>query len=197
MQLSRFIQKDNVFFFSACFVFLLIFFALSSGIDMAVYPDTPGYIHLRKYDLFSGDYWHHLLGMRPAVVPFVFSLLSNKAVVIFHEFLFVLSLFFVAFQVQRYMESGKFQKLLVTLVLLFGLSANVVGWPKVILAESINISLLLIWIGLCFALLRNFSWVTTFFYILVSMLLIFSKDTNIYLIYFSRILITPFLVFRF
>jgi hypothetical protein len=140
-------------------------------------PDTVIYTHLASQPLWSSAFWS---GSRPFTVPLVYNLLDNnfQLIVIFQSALSMFSWSLLAVSVARLVQLHWFKPIAFAIVLIFGMSSEIIMWDWVILSESISLSLLALFIASWLWLIEEWQWHKVWVVMLVGVLWVFTRDPN-------------------
>ena len=171
---------------AACPAFCLTLFLVYSVVriinvqaiqEVRQLPDTPVYTGIASRSLLNIRFW---IGERPWTTPFFYKLLKNDppSIAVFQMALSAISWGFLALCVARAMRLSWLKPIAFSTILLFSLSAEIMMWDGVMLADSISLSLMALVIASWLWLLEDWQWFKVALVTFAAFLWAFSKDTN-------------------
>lgn len=148
-----------------------------AGVTTLAYRDSESYLEVAGESLLSADFW---AGGRPWTLPLIYKLLpdSDQARAIGQLVLSIACWSALAAAVARSLRPTPYRVAAFALVLLFSLAFSVVRWDRLMLSESVSISLTVAvtaaWLELVHAPRRA----TVLAVLGISLLWVFTRDSN-------------------
>lgn len=156
------------------------------------FPDTKTYVGKASWRLWSwgkrfgplGRISTWVLNGRPLTVPLFYKLAGNSP----HQnsrfqlFFSIACWTLLALAVVGRVEFPLLKPVAFLIVLLFSLSDEIIMWDKLLLSESISVSLLALFVAGWLWLTKNPSWLKILFTTAVAFFWVFSRDTNAWVI---------------
>lgn len=179
-------RKKHALITALTVIFMLLIFSLYANLRWAnEYPvfekaketgDTPSYIRISEKDVYSIDFW---ASRRTPIFPLLLSFYhADKVKVAAFQTEFSIIAWGLLALVLAFSFKGFLRPTAFVFVLIFSLERHVAGWDVVMLAESLSISLMALFLAAWLWLLMKWSWtkvavlsVTAFFWAL-------TRDTN-------------------
>lgn len=185
--MAKFHQDRISVTFTICIVLFLIYAGIKvinlANVIQNVQgsTDTGVFIKMASRPIWSAAF---LCGSRPFTVPLLYKLFNSNFILIavFQAIFSLLSWSFLAFQISKTIHSIWLKIFAFTLVLLFSLSENIIGWDSVMLSESISLSLMALFFASWFWLLSGWKWSKVMFLVVVALFWTFSHETNVWII---------------
>ncbi len=146
---------------------------------MREFPDTADYVHIASLPVWDPGF---LGGGHPFTPPLFYKLASSEptGATALQWTVSVLCWATLALFVARAVRSRWLKPVAVGLVLAFSLSAEIIQWDRVMLSESISLSLLALLLACWLWLLEGWSWRKAVLLLLIASLWAFARDTNAY-----------------
>jgi len=186
-----FVGKFNKERITAAFIICVLLFLVYAGIkvinlvnviqNVQASTDTGVFIKMASKPIWSTAF---LCGSRPFTVPLLYKLFNSNFILIaiFQTIFSLLSWSFLAFQISKTIHSIWLKIFAFTLVLLFSLSENIIGWDSVMLSESISLSLMALFLAGWLWLLSGWKWQKVIFLVVIAFLWTFSRESNAWII---------------
>lgn len=148
-----------------------------SGVRTLVYPDTAGYLDVASRSLFSLDFW---AGARPPALPLLYKVLpdSDSARAWGQFAVSVVCWPLLAGAVARCLRPGAYRYLAFGAVLLFSMTIPIIQWDRVLLSESLSISLTALVLASWLELVRAPRPAMVVGVLAASLLWVFARDSN-------------------
>jgi hypothetical protein len=160
-----------------------------AGVHTLTYRDTASYVDVSHQSLFSLDFW---AGARAWTIPLLYKLLpaddTARAIGQFAVSLVCWPL--LAGALARAVRPGLYRYLAFAVVLLFSLSLQVVQWDRVLLSESVSISLTALVLAAWLELVRAPRPAMVVGVLVASVLWVFARDSNAVL----ALVVVPFVL---
>lgn len=145
--MNKFI-KNNLIYILFSVIFSLITWLRIKGV-LATEPkvdlyDSPSYFDFRLIG-----------GVRMPLITFIFSTLKDlKMIILFHVIFSIFSIIFFTLTIVNHFKTTALKYIFILIMSLFSISSNIVGIDYLILAESLNISLILLLLTNLFRLIK-------------------------------------------
>ena len=145
--------------------------------EVKLLPDTPVYTSIASRSLLNFRFW---IGERPWTTPLLYKLLRNNppSIAVFQLGLSVVCWGLLAFCVARAVRLSWLKPIAFGIILLFSLSAEIIMWDGVMLADSTSLSLMAFFIASWLWMLEDWRWFKVALVALAAFLWSFAKDTN-------------------
>lgn len=180
---------------AGCVVTFLIYVALrlaafSEGDGIGGNSDTPVYLEQASEPLSATAFW---TGLRPPLVPLVYKALSGdpRSIVAFQ---FGFSLFcwgILASELARSLRRPLLRVGGFAAILAFGGSTPIIVWERVLLSESLSISLSAAMIAAALRSSREWTWRRGTLFMVITVLWGFTRQTNSWLLAVAAALLVP------
>src|SRR5438270_6870 len=140
-------------------------------------PDTAGYLDVASHSLFSLGFW---AGARPPALPLLYKVLpdSDSARAWGQFAVSVVCWPLLAGAVARCLRPGVYRYLAFGAVLLFSMTIPIIQWDRVLLSESLSISLTALVLASWLELVRAPRPAMVFGVLAASVLWVFARDSN-------------------
>lgn len=148
-----------------------------AGVTTLAYRDSDSYLEVARHLVISSGFW---AGGRPWTVPLLYKLLpdSDEARAIGQLVLSVGCWLALGAAVARCLRPGVYRLVAVAIVLVFSLSFPVIRWERLILSESVSISLTVAVTAAWLELVRTPRPSRIVAVLAVSLLWVFTRDSN-------------------
>jgi len=145
------------------------------------FPDTVGYMQMATLPVWDG---HFLAGQRPFVVPLVYQLLGRDPALIadFQSGFALVSWAILAGAVASMIQSRWLKPVAFGVVLGFSLSKEVTAWDRVLLSESVALSLMVLFVASWLRLLRSWRWPKVLVVVATGFLWACAREPNAYVL---------------
>lgn len=152
-----------------------------SGVAALVYRDTASYLEVAGRSLLSLHFW---AGARPWSLPLLYKFVPDHPQALANAQLVVSIICWLALAaaVARSLNNRVYRVIGFAAVLGFSMSFAVIRWDLVLLSESLSISLSVLLVAAWLELVRQPRAATVIGVLVVSLLWVFTRDTNSYLI---------------
>jgi hypothetical protein len=149
--------------------------------EVRQFPDTPVYTAIASRSFLDFHFW---IGERPWTTPLFYKLLRNDppSIAIFQLGLSIICWGFLALSVVRALRLSWLKPIAFGMILLFSLSTEIILWDGVMLADSISLSLMALFIASWFWLLEDWQWFKAVLTALAAFSWAFTKDTNAWVV---------------
>jgi len=142
--------------------------------------DTPTYEHVAHSALWSSGFW---TGERGFTIPLFFKIFqSTESRIIAQLLLSTIAWIVLAAAVARCMRHSTLRPLAFAVVLAFSLTTEIILWDTLLLSESVTFALCALLIAAWLQLVRSPSWLWVGTVLLLSLLWVFARDTNAYVL---------------
>ena len=150
------------------------------GVTTVAYRDSQSYLDVARQSLLSPGFW---AGARPWTVPLVYKLLphSDEARAVGQLVISVLCWATLAVVVARCLRPLGYRVLGFAVVLEFSASFSIVRWDRLVLSESISISLTALVVAAWLELVRSPRPRAVIALLAANLLWVFTRDSNAYL----------------
>jgi hypothetical protein len=158
------------------------------------FGDTPDYFELANMPIFSSSFW---IASRPPVIPLFFRLLKNNPEDIFtaHHWISIMAWGVLAFVTALAVRSFLIKSIAFIVVLGFSLGQNIIMWDPLLLSDSLAFSLLALFLASGIFLLIEWRFYKFIVLTLITILLVFVRDTYAYFVLMIGVSLLPLLVF--
>ena len=163
------------------------------------YSDSWDYLHQSGMPFFSSDFFFPSaddsikFDARPFTVPLIFKLCGQNvdAIIIVQKLLLSLSTLFLALSLFLYVPKNWVRYFLTASLFTLISWWNILGWTKMLLSESISISLLFIWLSSFLWYFKKPSYLRLLVHMVIMVLFSFTRDNWPYflLIFYGMILL--------
>ena len=145
------------------------------------FDDSGSYLRAAEVSLFSLDFW---TVNRPPFVPLIYKILGNDLlkISIFQIIFSSLCWGILAVVASRIFKTRIIQLISFTIILLFGLSADILRWDTIVMSESISISLFALWIANWIWLIERWQWRKVISLIATTGCFILGRETNAWIV---------------
>jgi len=174
-------QKMSFVLISAFYLLIALYLLIKSPAPVNA-GDTVDYLYmagipLSKWSLFFTN-------VRPWTVPLFYKLLPQLPGLVphFQTILWAASWGLLAFLLARSLKPAWFQPIAYTITLLFSMTSPILLWNRVILSESISISLFALFVALWFILLKRWDFRVLMAIIILAFLWQNTREAMIYLL---------------
>lgn len=176
---------------SILYIFVRLAYFNNSPTTIAV--DTNSYVNIAKINILELGFW---TGIKPFTLPLIIKFFNfNLDNVVFFQF--SLSLF--AWILLGFFFSRNINSLLLSLIsyifiLLFSLSTDIILWDRILLSESLNISLIVILLAIFFLGIKNKHKLLNIISMPLLVLWVFLRDINSWMLLFLGLVIIAYLI---
>ncbi|MDQ6914322.1 MAG: hypothetical protein M3155_00750 [Actinomycetota bacterium] len=147
------------------------------GVDTLRYADTASYLEVASHSIFSLDFW---AGARAWTLPLLYKIApdgaSGQAAAQFAVSVVCWPL--LAAAVARCLRPGVYRYVALVVVLLFSMALPIIQWDRVLISESLSISLTALVLAAWLELVRAPRPATVVGVLVVSILWVFVRDSN-------------------
>lgn len=149
--------------------------------EVRALPDTPVYTSIASRSLFDFHFW---IGERPWTTPLFYKLLRNDppSIAVFQLALSAICWGLLALCAARAVRLSWLKPIAFGMILLFSLSTEIILWDGVMLADSISLSLMALFIASWFWLLEDWQWFKAVLTAVAAFSWAFTKDTNAWVV---------------
>ncbi len=166
------------------------------GVGVRQFTDTTGYVQMSSLSVWDADFFWS--GHCPLVVPLFYKLLraDPTAVTIFHLVLSVICWSVLAIVVVKVVRTRWLRPVALVSVLGLSLSAEIIQWDRVMLSESISLSLMALFVACWLWLFKDWHWHRYALLVFVAFLWVFARDINAYTVLMLGASLLPFIILK-
>lgn len=149
------------------------------NVSVGFHGDTPDYTLAAQYALWDPRFF---AGVRPITVPLVYKLFGNngEAITVFQWLLSLVCWAVLAVFVARAVRTPWLKPVALALTLTFSLTAPISQWDRILLSESISLSLLALLLASWLWLLEGWAWRKLLAVLAVAFFWAWARETNAY-----------------
>ena len=186
-------------------VFELVFFILYARLRILnarsivapriSFGDTTDYLLIASHSLLSSKFW---LADKPFLIPLFFKIFGGNPHTIFTVQLYF-SIFcwgVLAITCGYIIRSYPLKFFMFTVVLGFSLSQQVILWDSLLLSESLHFSLIALFYASGFLLIKHWNIWNVIIFIILSVLLVFTRDANAYMFLMAGVILLVLILFK-
>jgi len=150
------------------------------GVTTVVYRDSESYLDVARQSLLSPGFW---LGARPWTVPLIYKLLpgDDEARAIAQLVISMACWTALAVAVARSVRSLAYRSVAFAVVLAFSASFSIIRWDRLVLSESVSISLTALVTAAWLELVTSPRARAVIAVLVANLLWVFTRDSNAYL----------------
>jgi hypothetical protein len=150
------------------------------GVTTVTYRDSQSYLDVARHSLLSPDFW---AGARPWAVPMVYKLVphDDDARAVVQLVISVACWAALAAAVARCLRPSAYRVVAFAVVLAFSASFPIIRWDRLVLSESVSISLTALVAAVWLELVRSPRPRAVIAVLAVNLLWVFTRDSNAYL----------------
>lgn len=154
------------------------------------FGDEANYKYLASLSVFSREFWS---GSKPPLTSLLWKLVDSQPDKIFNAQLYISIICWgiLAFTVAAVIRSYLVKPVAFATVLAFSLSRDVFMWDPFLGSESLSLSFTALFIASALWLIQEWRWYKVAVFLLTSFLIVFTRDTNAYLLLMIAAVILP------